>query len=300
MSDQVRQWTDAMRSGDFDRAWAISSEILAARDPATRDDPAAPYHQRWVWDGRAFDGRDVLVRCYHGLGDTIQFARYLPLLARRAASVTLEVPPRLAGLLSGLPGVADIIPFDPARPTAPAACDLEITELPFALRESPSSVAKPYLRSTPAVLPSGTIGLCYASGDWDPDRSVPPALFARLLAGRAAVSLVAEPTNLQVLNPEGCPFDLGTTAALVAGADLVITVDTMIAHLAGALGRPTWLLLKHEPDWRWPRSDDNTPWYPQMRLYRQCAPGDWTSVVDQIALDLAARDVDTSRQQGFR
>lgn len=296
MSDQMRQWTDAMRSGDFDRAWTISDAVLAARDPATRDDSAEPYHQRWVWDGRAFDGRDVLVRCYHGLGDTIQFARYLPLLARRAASVTLEAQPRLAGLLSGL---ADVIPFDPGRPTL-SKCDLEITELPFALREKPSSVAEPYIASAPALLPRGTIGLCYAGGDWDATRSIPQRLFASLLAGRAAVSLVAESTDLPVLNPQGCAFDIDATAALVAGADLVITVDTMIAHLAGALGTPTWLLLKHEPDWRWPRDGDATIWYPRMRLYRQPEPGDWSSVIDRVATDLTARDVRMSRQQGLR
>ena len=104
-----------MRADDVERAWAISADILAARDPATRDDPAMPYHQRWVWDGRAFDSEDVLVRCYHGLGDTIQFARYLPILASRAASVRLEVQPRLIELLAGLPGIAELIPFDPAQ-----------------------------------------------------------------------------------------------------------------------------------------------------------------------------------------
>lgn len=300
MSDPGQQWIEAMRSDDFDRAWAISDAVLAARDPATRDDPALPYHQRWVWDGRAFEGRDVLVRCYHGLGDTIQFARYLPLLARRAASVTLEVQPRLAGLLSGMAGLAAIIPFDPARPAPLSACDIEVTELPFALRERPSTVPAPYLNAPPAVLPPGTVGLCYASGDWDAARSIPPALFAPPLAARPAVNLVAEPTRLPVLNPQGCPFDIGATAALVAGVDLVITVDTMVAHLAGALGAPTWLLLRHTPDWRWPSDGDTTIWYPGMRLYRQPEPGDWTSVVDQVTTDLAARDARMSRQQGIR
>jgi hypothetical protein len=300
MTDLGRQWIDAVRSDDFDRAWTISDAVLSARNPATRDDPAAPYHQRWVWDGRAFDGQDVLVRCYHGLGDTIQFARYLPLLARRAASVTLEVQPRLVALLSSLPGIAAIHPFDPARPVPPSACDLEITELPFALREHPSTIPAPYLRSAPARLPVGTIGLCYASGDWDVERSMPPPLFASLLANRSAVSLVSEPTKLPVLNREGCPFDIDATAALVAGAALVITVDTMIAHLAGALGTPTWLLLKHAPDWRWPREGTKTVWYPRTRLYRQPRPGDWASVVDRVAADLASRDAGTSRQQGNR
>lgn len=294
MPDRQQQWVAAMRGGDYQAAWAISAADLAMRDPATRDDPTQPYYRRWVWDGRAFDGEDVLVRCYHGLGDTIQFARFLPLLARRARSVTLEVQPRLLDLLAGLPGVAALIPFDVDRPAPPSRCDMEITELPFALRAAPDAVGVPYLRVTPAVLPAGTIGLCHSSGDWDLDRRVPPQLLAPLLAGRPTISLVAEPSPLPVLNPEGCPFDMAATAALVAGCSLVLTTDTMIAHLAGALGRPTWLMLKHDPDWRWPL-DGDTPWYPQMRLYRQPAPGDWQPVLDRVAADLGALDVTTTQ-----
>lgn len=299
MTDAAERWTRAMRTGDVALAWTISDAVLAARDPATRDDPALPYHRRWVWDGGTVDGQDVLVRCYHGLGDTIQFARYLPLLAERAASVTMEVQPRLIDLLSGIPGIAALIPFDPAKPTAPFACDLEITELPHALRAAPDAVTVPYLRSAAAVLPAGTIGFCHAAGDWDGDRSIPPALLARLLATRSGISLVAAPTLLPVLNPEGCPLDMGATAALVAGVDLVVTVDTMIAHLAGALGADTWLMLKHDPDWRWPPIGAETPWYPTMRLYHQPGPGDWASVADRIVADLATRDA-TERRRGRR
>lgn len=275
-----------MREGDYESAWALSAETLAARDPATRDDPGKPYHLRWVWDGQPFDGRDVLVRCYHGLGDTLQFARYLPLLAARAASVTLEGPPRLAGLLAQIPCVSRFIPFDPAHPHPPAECDLEIMELAFALRTAPARVRPPYLHAAPAPLPEGTIGLCYQAGDWDPNRSVPEALLEQLCAARPCLSLVAEPTGLPVLNPEGCPLDMDLTASWVAGAALVITVDTMIAHLAGAMNRPTWLVLKHEPDWRWSTTSGRSDWYPSMRLYVQQVPGDWAGVIARVAQDL--------------
>lgn len=284
--DLGQAWIEAMRAEDHARAWAVSEAVLAGKDPATRDDPARPYHQRWVWDGRPFDGMDVLVRCYHGLGDTIQFARHLPTLGRRAASVTVEVQPSLTGLLEGM---GELIPFDPARPLKPRTCDLEITELPFALRERPAEVMVPYLRAEPAPLPSGTIGLCHAAGDWDAGRSLDPALFAPVIQRRPAVTLVAEPSALPVLNPEGCLFDMDATAALVAGCDLVVTVDTMIAHLAGALGRPTWLLLKAEPDWRWTPGARTTAWYPTMRLYHQRAAGDWAGVIEEVARDLHAR-----------
>ena len=281
------QWVRAMRERDYDRAWELCERTLAARDPATRDDASLPYHLRWVWDGRPFDGRDVLVRCYHGFGDTIQFARYLPSLRERAASVTVEVQPRLMGLFRDLHVVDRWVPFDPARPLPPSDCDIEIMELAFALRAPPSAAPPPYLHTAPALLPAGTIGLCYQAGDWDDERSVPPALLAPLCAARPVVTLVSEPTDLPVLNPQGCPFDVETTASLVAGVDLVITVDTMIAHLAGALGKPTWLLLKSEPDWRWCPVTGLSDWYPSMRLFGQPRPGDWESVIAEVARELS-------------
>jgi hypothetical protein len=272
-----------MRAGDYALAHQLADRTLAARDPATRDDPTQPYHRRWVWDGTPVDGRDVLVRCYHGLGDTIHYARHLPALAARARSVTLEVQPRLATLLSQFADIR-IVPFDVAAPLPPRDCDVDITELPHALRATPTSA--PYLRIHPALLPRDTIGLCTTAGDWDPARSIPPHLLGPALAERSAITLDPGPTDLPVLNPAGCPFDLDATAALVAACALVVTVDTMIAHLAGALGRPTWLLLKHDPDWRWPTGGSTTPLYPSVRLYHQPAPGDWASVAAAIARDL--------------
>ncbi len=289
----MQRWTEAMRGERFAQAWALAEAALKARDPATRDDPRLPYHQRWVWDGRPFTGRNVLVRCYHGLGDTLQFARFLPLLGREAASVSLEVQPRLLSLLAQTPGLAGLIAFDPAYPTPPSECDIEITELAFALRAPPAAVPPPYLHAPPtapaAALPPGTIGLCYRAGDWDAGRSIPPALLEPLCRGRACVTLVAEPTTLPVVNPAGCSFDVPATAALVASCALVITVDTMIAHLAGALGRPTWLLLKAEPDWRWSADAPGTPWYPAMRLFHQQRPGDWEPVLREVAAALACQ-----------
>ena len=101
------------------QAHAISDEVLRARDPATHDDCNLPYHLRWVWDGRPLDGKDVLVRCYHGLGDTLQFARFLPALARRTASLHVEAQPALVPLLRMLPGPGKLIPFQTASPAPP-------------------------------------------------------------------------------------------------------------------------------------------------------------------------------------
>lgn len=290
MTDLMQRWVEAVRAERFEDAWTLSAQDLAARDPATRDDPSQPYHLRWVWDGTPLDGRDVLVRCYHGLGDTLQFARFLPCLARRAASVTVEVQPRLMRLLESLPGIEHLIPFDPAVPAPRLDCDVEITELPFALRARPDDVAVPYLRAPRAPLPSGTVGLCYEAGEWDKERCIPADLFAPLCHEHACLTLVSAPTSLPVLNPDGCPFDMDATASLVASCALVITVDTMIAHLAGALGRPTWLLLKSDPDWRWTPGATRSPWYPTMRLYSQTQPGDWAPVVRAVRRDLATGD----------
>ena len=286
MSTLHNDWVSAIRAGDHARAWAINAQHAALRPPEERDNPALPYHLRWVWDGAALDNRDVLVRCYHGLGDTLQFLRFLPELRRRAARVTLEIQPRLIPLLPA--DIADrVVPFDPARPLKPTERDVEIMELSFALRTPPGDCPPPYLTVEPARLPEGTIGLCCVSGEWDSERSIPPVLLADLLAGRSCVTLDAQPSTLPVRNPEGCPFDMAETAALVAGCALVVTVDTMIAHLAGALGRPVWLLLKQEPDWRWSPETGRSDWYRSARLYAQSAPGDWAGVVERVAHDLA-------------
>lgn len=289
MAVGVDEWTQAMRAGDHARAWKIEAETLAARDPASRDDPAMPYHLRWVWSGSAFDGRDVLVRCYHGLGDTLQFARFLPLLATRAARVTVEAQPSLVPLLrSAFPAIA-FHPFDVAAPLPPREVDVEIGELPMALRARPQDVSGTYLRIRATALPAGTIGLCHIAGGWDAERSLPAALLEPIARAHPCVTLVAATTMLPVLNPAGCPFDMQETAALVAGCDLVVTVDTMIAHLAGALGRPTWLLLKRAPDWRWDPQARDTPWYPATRLYVQPRAGDWAAAVDRLRRDLSRR-----------
>lgn len=275
-----------MRAGRYAEAWALSDAALAARDPATRDDPSQPYHLRWVWDGTPVDGRDVLVRCYHGLGDTFQFARFLPLLAARACSVTLEVQPHLLPLFASWPGIARLHPFDPAHPLPSGECDIEITELAHALRATPADAPAPYLASAPTPLPPGSIGLCYRAGGWDDARSIPPHLLASLCALAPCVTLVAEPTTLPVLNPTGCPLDILETAALVAGTSRVVTVDTMIAHLAGALGKPTWLLLKAEPDWRWCPTRTETDWYPTIRTFAQSRAGDWSGPLALVTEEL--------------
>ena len=299
----------AMRNGDLAAAWAVSDAVLAARDPATRDDPLLPYHRRWVWDGRPYAGRRVLVRCYHGLGDTIQFVRFLPLLRTRVRSLSVEVQPELLPLLAGLPGQDQLIPFRLHAPHPPSDCDLELMELPYALRLAPEALSPrvPYLAVPPARVAAAkagigqagiSVGLCWRAGDWDCERSVSLRLLAPIVAvpGARLVSLQRGPAADEALAPYAPPFvnphdrslDVLDAAALIAALDLVVTVDTMVAHLAGALGRPTWLLLKAAPDWRWMNGRTDCPWYPTIRPYRQTIQGDWREPLADVAGDLAS------------
>ncbi len=298
-------WVACMRRGDLAGAWTISDAVLAARDPARADDPALPYHQRWVWDGRPLEARHVLVRCYHGLGDTLHFVRLLAMLRPRVASITLELQSELLGLADQF--AADrVIAFRPDAP-APAAAGvvaIELMELAHALRLTARDLPgrHPYLRADPAPrasdFPAGPrIGLCWAAGGWDAERSVPLARLADALPRTGTlISLQRGAAAEQALgddapgfvNPGERSTDIRATAALVASLDLVISVDTMIAHLAGALGQPTLLLLKHDADWRWMTGRDAQPWYPTLTRLRQTAPGDWTAPLAEVSARLGA------------
>ena len=276
-----------MRLGDFRAAFRHSDAVLRGRDPAGRDDPALPYHLRWVWDGRPFRGRDVVVRCYHGLGDTLQFSRFLPALGRVAGRVTVEVQAELAELLRPVEGVDRWHPFDPANPLPPGECDLEIMELAHALRQEPDPA--PYLRAPPLAEAAGYVGFCWAGGDWDRERSLPAEALRPVLdlPGLRAVSLQRGMAAglLPLPDPLGGSMDVARLAGLLAGLRAVVTVDTMVAHLAGALGCPVFLLLKHDPDWRWGAEG---AWYRGVRSFRQERPGEWGGAVRRLAGTLAA------------
>ncbi|MBO0711623.1 MAG: hypothetical protein J2P47_10150 [Acetobacteraceae bacterium] len=288
-------WIAAMRRGDFRTAHAISDQVLAGRDPAHADDPRQPYHLRWVWDGRDLRGRDVLVRCYHGLGDTIQFARYLAELRSLCASVTVEIQPALLDLIATMRHGCQLIPFRPAAPAAPRERTIEIMELAHALRRDAQGERVPYLRvneQQQQTRDALAVGLCWRAGDWDTARSIPPERLRAACAlpavqlGSLQYGVASDAHGLPALLTRGA--DAITTARIIMGLDLVITVDTMIAHLAGALGRETWLLLKRDCDWRWMAGRTETPWYPTMRLYRQ-AGADWQTPLAGLRRDLALR-----------
>ena len=308
-------WMCHMLQGDFESAWRLADrdrELLRGR---SMNAATLPRHNRAVWDGNALDGRRILVRCYHGLGDTIQFVRYVPPLAKRAASVCVEAQPQLLDLLSGVPGIDTLYGLSDGRDRDcdELGCDSEIdvTELPYAFRTTLDTIpaAVPYLQPKPvnlaaarrrlATLPGRRVGLCWAAGDWKPERSLTSGELAPLAAvpGVAFVSLQRGPAHESWrMNREGPPIaaeltsdSVAETAATIAALDLVITVDTMVAHLAGALGVPVWLMLHAAADWRWLLDRDDSPWYPTMRLFRQSERGDWRRVVDQVGAALPER-----------
>jgi Flp pilus assembly protein TadD len=287
-------------NGDFSGGW----EALRRRKPEEAAALAARGVTGAEWDGAALAGRTLLACSTQGLGDAIQYARYLPLLAARGIFVKLACDARLVRLLRCLPGMA--IHADPPPHDAWVA----LSSLPRLFATTAQTVPSPagYLTADPALvahwraaLPAGrTIGIAWAGNPAhanDARRSMPPAALAPLLAvaGVHFVSLQRDcnpPPGVIDLAPQ--LVDFAETAALVRALDLVVSVDTAVAHLAGALGAPTWVALPHAPDWRWLLGRDDSPWYESVRLFRQRRPGDWTSVVAELAAALR-REVNPSR-----
>ena len=261
-----------------------------------------------LWLGEfALARKTILLHAEQGLGDTLQFVRYAPILARAGAKVLLAVQPELKTILTRVEGVAGVT----VRGEPPPAFDVHcpVGSLPLALRTEPATIPAdvPYLTASDErldtwrprleALPRPRVALAWAgnaSHANDRNRSVALSRLAPLLARNAGafISIQRELRDEDAATLSQIPrmthvgeelADFDDTAAVVALADLVITVDTSVAHLAGALGRPTWILVPFWPDWRWMLGRDDSPWYPTVRLFRQSAPGDWDGVIARIA-----------------
>lgn len=292
--------------GEFAEGWRLYErrwEIDGFRDAAERDLPLPRAPAR-----TALVGRRVLIRREQGRGDLIHFARYAPILAREAARVTLTAYPDLVALLGRMPGV-DVIDEADAEP--PHDIAVSLISLPLVLGTTLATVPAdiPYLRPDPFKLAawrarlapgSGHIGICWWGSEHSRRSSIPPEELAPLLELPEARFHALQPDippgqrawiaarpNLDAHAAELTDFD--ATAALIAALDLVITIDTSVAHLAGALGRPVWILLRHSPDWRWLKDRTDSPWYPSARLFRQGADRDWAPVIAAVRAALAAR-----------
>jgi hypothetical protein len=284
-----------MRAGDFTAAWAISDAVLHQRDGI--DCSRWPRHEQFVWRGQPLERKRVLVRCYHGLGDTIQFIRFLPRLKNVARETIVWAQPELIPLLQNAPGVDRWLPLHDGVPEVVFDVDVELVELPHIFRTMFATLPRnvPYLDVHASAHARGdelAVGLVWRSGDWVPARSIPKEVAAALarVPGVAVHVLQHGPERREW--PRNLGVFAGSTrieelAAQMRALDLVISIDSFPAHLAGALGVPTWTLLHHEPDWRWMTGREDSPWYPTMRLWRQARPGDWQGVIAEVAAELA-------------
>lgn len=291
--------------GDYARGWKESE--WRTRSVAFRN--KILHLAQPQWQGESLQGRTIFLHAEQGFGDAIQFVRFVPQVASRAAQVLLLVPGALESLVAAtLPANCRILPQHSALPAIDFHCP--IMSLPSVLGTTlenlPAQV--PYLRPDGARVAHwrerlGTdrlnVGMAWAGNPRhvnDHNRSMSLATFRAADApGCRFVTVQPEvrDTDREVLADWAGATDLGRelgdfadTAAFVQALDLVITVDTSIAHLAGALGKPVWILLPHCPDWRWLLERSDSPWYPSARLYRQPVAGDWASVLRQVRADL--------------
>lgn len=274
---------------------------------------ARPRFRQPLWLGEyPLARKSILLHAEQGLGDTIQFARYAPILARGGAKVVLEVQPELKALLSTLEGVASVIGRGEALPAFDVQCPL--VSLPLACRTELSSVPAeiPYLRASEErivrwracieAVPMPRIAIAWsgraahvndrnrsiAFADLDPLLAMPNMGFIsvqRELRAADAERLAQDPRIVQIGDKLE---DFADTAAVLALCDFAVCVDTSVAHLAAATGRPTFVLVPFQPDWRWTADREFSPWYPRARLFRQQAPGDWSGVLRRLSETLAS------------
>ncbi len=274
-----------------------------------------PELPRPLWEGESLDGRSILIHCEQGLGDSLHFIRYAPLLVARAARVQVLTPPALVRLFRRIPGI-EIVTAPPDPATYDYHCPLLCLPRLLGTELATIPAAIPYLSAEPEAVEAWAgrlgggrrIGLVWAGAPRADDRSafavdrrrsltlaalaplggLAETGFISLQKGPPAAQAKTPPVGLELLDPTDDLHDFADTAALIANLDLVISVDTSVAHLAGALGRPVWLLSRFDGCWRWLLDRTDSPWYPTMRLFRQPAPGDWDSVI--MAVRAALQD----------
>ncbi|HYD66256.1 tetratricopeptide repeat protein [Azospirillum sp.] len=278
---------------------------------------AFPGRGRPRWRGEPPEGRTILLYGEQGHGDTLQFVRYAPLVAARGARVVVECPPALVRLLATVPGVADVHPLG-ATPAFDLICPMMSLPLVFGTEVDTVPAAIPYMadrfpgdeRFDRFFTGDGVrrVGLVWAGEPrpedrrWsfaDRRRSLPLQAFAPLLdvpgvrlyslqMGAAAEQAREAPFDACMVDPMGEVADFADTAGIVRRLDLVISVDTAVAHLAGAVGRPVWLLSRFDGCWRWLAGREDSPWYPGLRVFRQPRLDDWRPVLDRLAGELRA------------
>jgi Flp pilus assembly protein TadD len=294
-----------LRYGDFEQGWQeYEWRLLCAPEPPARLDQPR-------WGGEPLQGRTILLHAEQGLGDTIQFIRYALLVQQRGGRVLVVCSGGLTRLLAGCPGVDGLLNAGPPLPLFDVHAPLLSLPGIFGTNLASIPAVVPYLSAEPDLVqkwaaevrarPGLKVGIAWQGNPKNPDsrwRSVPLALFAPLaqVPGVQLFSLQKGPGSEQLsavadswpitdlasrLDEESGPFL--DTAAVMTHLDLVITVDTATAHLAGALGVRTWVALAFVADWRWLQEREDSPWYPTVRLFRQRQPGNWAEVFERMA-----------------
>ena len=287
-----------LQLGDYEPGW----QAYESRWQVPAHD--RPHANAVVPDIATVTGKRILVAGEQGRGDIVQFARYVPLLAERGATVYLAAYDDLKVLLSTLPGVAGVIGEDELEP--PHDIVAQVCSLPLAFRTTVATIPAnvPYLHADPhraaawrarlVGAPARHIGLVWSSTNPGAARSMdlarlgalldcPNAVFHALQKDIGDADMAFMRASGRLSDHRSALTDFAETAALIEALDLVITIDSAVAHIAGAMGKPVWIMLPHVAEWRWLRSRTDSPWYPSARLYRQPTPGDWDGLVGQIA-----------------
>lgn len=297
---------------DYEARFSISSTFTP---------PASLTAPRWT-GAEPLEGRSILLHCEQGLGDSLQFCRYAPLLADRGAEVHLLTRRPLSRVFKSLRGVSGVHVFGEPVPQTDYACSFMSLPAAFGATIDAAPAASPYLSADPqdaaawrrrlAPLEGRRIGLVWSGGrrahvdgpgSVNIRRNVPLPLLAGLpkqgahyvslqigeADERAAdLAVLSQWTGPDLFDPTKALRDFADTAGVIANLDLIISVDTAVVHLAGALDKEVWLLNRFDTCWRWMLDRTDSPWYPKLRQYRQPRPGDWASVMEKVSADLAA------------
>jgi tetratricopeptide (TPR) repeat protein len=294
-----------LREGRYDEGWQHHESRWDFRELKLRRRRFAQPQ----WKGETLRGETILLHAEQGLGDTLQFVRYALLVAERGGNVVLEVQPRLQRLLRDLPGVNRVIARGETLPDFAWHCPLMSLPLAFATTVDTIPRQIPYVRPDAKEVAAERrrwphnglrVGICWAGNPQyrsDEQRSMPLRTLLPLVdvPGIAWFSLQMGPAcgqmpglreKFPLVDASSGARDFTETAALVATLALVISVDTSVAHLAGAMGRPVWVVLPHSSDWRWMEEREDSPWYPTARLFRQRTSGDWGKPVERMQTEL--------------
>ena len=301
----------ALLSGNFDLGWKEFEWRWADGGHCSPENRKFPQTMLWLGD-RPLENKTILLYCEQGFGDALQFCRYVPLVAALGAKLIIETPSALKDLFMQFSNIAQVIKQGDPLPNFDFHCPLLSLPLAFKTRLENIPTPKQYLYADEAKIAHWEkklgkkerfrVGIIWSGNQGhqnDLNRSIAFSNFANLIIEKVdficlqteirendKLSLEPHPT-VQFFGPD--IHDFSDTAALCSLLDLVITVDTSVAHLAGSLGKPTWLLVPYSPDWRWLLDRTDSPWYQSIKIYRQTAPGDWMEILSQVKQDLISR-----------